>query len=188
MPITIRSPHNGRPVKVREQDVGRAIRDDEGNIFYVLARSDGQGHYGSRTRQGSPEEEQHYQQIEAQPIAGPAAPVAGGESGEARDDTAGREPDVHDATGPGRPRSELRWRMAAAVLILVAIFVAIVLAWHFWPGEPTPPVPEPVPEHEPGVIPHEDPGAWRDMLDEPWLLTLELQPRPGPTIHLALAA
>ena len=170
MAITIRSPHNGRPVKVREQDLGRAIRDDEGHVFYVLPRAAGQGHYGSRTRQGSAAEEQHYDEVEAQPPTAAAEATA----------PAGHQPDVHDATGPGRPGSELRWRMALAVLILVALFVAIFLTWHFWPGEATPPAPQPVPEqqHEPGAVPPEDPGAQADPNDAPMLWTIKLPPPP----------
>ena len=40
MPITIFSPHSGNQVKVRDQDAGRAVKDEEGRIFYVLPKSD----------------------------------------------------------------------------------------------------------------------------------------------------
>ena len=58
MSITVNSPHSGRPVMVRPQDIGRAVRDEEGRIFYVLAKSDGSGHFGSRTRQCDEKQEQ----------------------------------------------------------------------------------------------------------------------------------
>ena len=33
MPIVINSPFSGKPVKIRDQDVGRAVKDEEGRIF-----------------------------------------------------------------------------------------------------------------------------------------------------------
>jgi hypothetical protein len=53
MAIIVNSPFSGNPVKVRDQDVGRAVKDEEGRIFYVLEKSDGSGHYGSITRSGA---------------------------------------------------------------------------------------------------------------------------------------
>ena len=34
--VTILSPYSGKPVKVREQDLGRAIRDEQGRVFYIV--------------------------------------------------------------------------------------------------------------------------------------------------------
>src|SRR5690606_29595340 len=65
MPIVVHSPFSGRPVKIRDEDVGRAVRDEENRIFYVLERSDGSGHYGAPTRSGNPRDEQRYDELVA---------------------------------------------------------------------------------------------------------------------------
>jgi len=52
MTVEILSPYSGRPVKVRPQDVGRAVRDEEGRLFYVLPRPDGSGYYSAPSRAG----------------------------------------------------------------------------------------------------------------------------------------
>lgn len=64
MPITILSPHSGRPVKIRDKDIGRSVRDEENRIFYVVSRSDGQGYYAALTRNGSEKDEQRYLELE----------------------------------------------------------------------------------------------------------------------------
>ena len=46
MPIVVNSPYSGESVKIRDQDVGRAVKDRDGKVFYVLPRSDGSGYYG----------------------------------------------------------------------------------------------------------------------------------------------
>ena len=53
MAIIVKSPFSGKDVKVRDNDAGRAVKDEEGRIFYVLPKSDGSGYYGSITRSGS---------------------------------------------------------------------------------------------------------------------------------------
>ena len=63
MGIVVHSPFSGRPVKVRDQDVGRAVRDEEGRIFYVLVKSGGEGHYGAITRAGGEKDEARYDQM-----------------------------------------------------------------------------------------------------------------------------
>ncbi|MEM9416555.1 MAG: FKBP-type peptidyl-prolyl cis-trans isomerase [Planctomycetota bacterium] len=63
MPITILSPYSGKPVKVRDQDVGRAIRDEEGRIFYIVDSDDGGEPYASMTRKGSEKDEQRYRKL-----------------------------------------------------------------------------------------------------------------------------
>lgn len=64
MSITVYSPYNSRPVEVREQDVGRAVKDSDGRTFYVLAKSDGTGYYGAMTRMGGPKDEDRALEIE----------------------------------------------------------------------------------------------------------------------------
>lgn len=63
MPIIVNSPYSGQPVKLRDQDVGRAVRDEENRVFYVLERSDGSGYYGAMTRQGGLKDEQRYDEM-----------------------------------------------------------------------------------------------------------------------------
>ena len=46
MPIVVNSPYSGESVKIRDQDVGRAVKDRDGKVFYVLPRSDGSGRGG----------------------------------------------------------------------------------------------------------------------------------------------
>jgi hypothetical protein len=58
MSIEVQSPFSGRPVKIRPQDVGKAVRDEEGRIFYVLPKRDGSGYYGAPTRAGGQRDEQ----------------------------------------------------------------------------------------------------------------------------------
>lgn len=60
MPIVILSPYSGRPVKIRDKDIGRSVRDEENRIFYVVQRTDGSGYYASLTRNGSEKDEQRY--------------------------------------------------------------------------------------------------------------------------------
>jgi hypothetical protein len=64
MGITVINPHNGEEMKVRDNDAGRAVKDKEGRIFYVLPKSDGSGHYGALTRAGSAKEEARNQEME----------------------------------------------------------------------------------------------------------------------------
>ena len=63
MAITVNSPYSGHPVEVRDQDVGRVVRDDDGRIFYVIRKRDGH-YYGSKTRAGGSNEEYHAHEIE----------------------------------------------------------------------------------------------------------------------------
>ncbi len=58
MSIEVNSPFNGQPVKIRPQDVGKAVRDSEGRIFYALPKSDGSGYYGAMTKAGGEKDEQ----------------------------------------------------------------------------------------------------------------------------------
>lgn len=111
MPITIYSPYDGEPVKIRDQDVGRAVRDREGRIFYVVKRSVGEGYYSSPTRAGSPRDETRYVELE-QKVA------------QARENIDRPAPVVHDVTG--RRKSSVRGKLVILVLALVvaAMFAA----------------------------------------------------------------
>lgn len=111
MPLTIHSPHSGHPVKVRDEDVGRAVRDEMNRIFYVVPRADGSGFYGAVTRKGSPKDEERYDKLAANPVAAAAE----------RTDTAPATPaaPAHDATGGRRRRRPVR-RAVLTLLLLGA--------------------------------------------------------------------
>ena len=150
MPI-VHSPHSGRPVQVREQDAGRAVRDETGRIFYVLPKADGNGYYGSKTRNSGAAEEQHA-----------AAIAAAGPDSEADAPT----PPPHDAAG--RKRSTHRGKL----LVWMLFIVLAVLGYFFSPYGPynwkkrhrgaTVPsnkiIIGPSPRVEPGADPGKDPG------------------------------
>jgi len=110
MGIVVRSPYSGQPVKIRDQDVGRAVRDEENRIFYALPRSDGSGYYGAPTRAGGPKDEAkaaeleakvHHMKANAQEQQAAVKPAQG----------------VHDATG--RPR-----RSAGRLVLVVVLLIA----------------------------------------------------------------
>lgn len=115
MEIKVNSPHGGRPVIVREADVGRALRDESGKVFYVLRQSDDKGYYGSRTRAGGSQEERNYIEISTR-------------SSEA--DLCESPPPMHDLTGNRRPSS----RGKLVILVLVVIALVIVLLWALTVG------------------------------------------------------
>ena len=130
MPITIHSPYSGRPVKVRDGDIGRALRDEENRVFYVVPRRDGNGYYAALTRKGSDKDEQRYEEMLAK---GQTAKEVGAERSKAQ---------VHDATGPGRPGTRRR-----AVYLVIIVLVLAALAWfvlgRFYPGSSSPMQPAP---------------------------------------------
>ena len=64
MGIIVNGPYSGQPVKVRDQDVGRAVKDEEGRVFYVLQKSDGSGYYGAMTRAGGAKDEARALELE----------------------------------------------------------------------------------------------------------------------------
>jgi len=120
MGIVVRSPFSGQPVKIRDQDVGRAVRDEENRIFYALPKSDGSGYYGAPTRAGGPKDEAKAQELEAK-------------VGAMKDQSQARqaEAQVHDATGkPRRGKGRL-------VLIILAL-IAIALGGAYVQGYLTP--------------------------------------------------
>lgn len=126
MPLTVYSPHSGKPVKVREEDLGRALRDEGGRVFYALKTADGQDVYGAVTRKGSPEEEARYQSQDwLTPGSAPAPGSAPGSSapeaegaGPANNSESSAEP--HDATGPGRKAPVSRYVFIAVLVLLIA--------------------------------------------------------------------
>lgn len=130
--ITVNSPYSGRPVRVREQDIGRAVRDEENRIFYVVPRSDGKGYYSAMTRKGSAREEQAYDEMAAKSVA---AKVSGATQSARQ---------IHDATG--RRRSSLRGKLVILVLLLLVAALAY-LGWRYkdaWSATPAPPAAIPV--------------------------------------------
>ena len=57
MSIEVRSPHNGEMVKVMPKDVGKAVKDSDGRVFYVMPKSDGSGYFAAITRAGAEKDE-----------------------------------------------------------------------------------------------------------------------------------
>jgi len=146
--IEVNSPHTGRPVRIRDKDVGRTVRDEDGNIFYALPRPDGQGHYSSLTRAGGPDQERRYDDMLAK---------------ESRARAAGQEASqrlVHDARG--KPRSNVRGKLVILVLALIVaalvyLFTIGPLGGTSWPWQ-KPPEPTPAPAN-PGAPSPAAPGA-----------------------------
>ena len=108
MPIVINSPHSGRPVKIRDEDIGRAVRDQDGRVFYVVPRPNGEGYYAALTRKGSAKDEERYDKLETR-------------IEQVQEQVDAQSQAVHDATGKRRTRPGLR---AIAILIIVAGLVA----------------------------------------------------------------
>lgn len=123
MAITVYSPHSGHPVKVRDQDLGRAIRDEAGRIFYVVERSDGTGYYGSLTRHGSDKDEQRYLDLEQRIASGQFTPAT------AEADAPGPSPKPHDATGRQRIAP---LRLLGLIVVLLALIVAGLALVDWW--------------------------------------------------------
>lgn len=118
MPITILSPYSGKPVKVRDQDVGRAIRDEERRIFYIVDGTDGRGAYASMTRHGSDKDQERYRKLEegtaavAEHVRETSAPAA-----------------VHDATGKTR-------RNPVGLVLVVLVLLALAGAAYVYFARP----------------------------------------------------
>jgi hypothetical protein len=134
MAIVVLSPFSGRPVQVREADLGRAVRDESGRVFYPLPRPDGAGFYASTTRAGSPRDLQRYADIVArqgcasgQTGADPAvAPSTGAAPAVPSTDPPATEP-VYDATGGGAGRSG---KMGRRIIVGLAVLAAAAgAAW-----------------------------------------------------------
>ena len=133
MAMTLYSPHSGHPVKVRDVDVGRAIRDEQGRIFYVVERSDGSGYYAALTRHGSEKDEARYDDLAARIASGEFVPEpieSEAASGAAQ---AGGAPKPHDATGR-RKVSPLRVALVVLILLIVLAAAAVALEWSMEVG------------------------------------------------------
>jgi len=117
-PVTILSPYSGRPVKVREHDLGRALRDEEGRVFYVVEDPE-HGRYAARTRKGSPKDLHRYREIEAN-----VATLEGDLT--ITDQPA---PQAHDATGSKR-------RNPVGMLFLLLVVAAVVVAGYVYLNHP----------------------------------------------------
>jgi len=141
VPIVVRSPHSGRPVKVREEDVGRAVRDEAGRVFYVVTKDDGT-FYSSLTRHGSEKDEQRYAKIEA------GEAVLTEQSRAAQAD----RPPLHDATGKRRSSS------ARPLLWLILLLILAAVAYHL-AGDPLGlyTQPSPAPATQPAATPTAQP-------------------------------
>ena len=115
--ITVNSPYSGMPVKVRDQDVRRAVRDEEGRVFYVLPKSDGSGFWGSMTRAGGEKQERNASQVPAK-------------AGRVSEQAALTHSVPYDVTG----RRRRSWRGVLVILILMVI--TAVLVYLFSPSGP----------------------------------------------------
>ncbi len=121
MPILVHSPHDGSPVQVREQDIGRAIRDKNGKIFYCLPRASGEGYFGSKTRAASAKGEEQVDALAAQF-------QQTNETGVPDKTTTDRTPfppTSHDATGKRRKASPAR-----AIVLLLILAALIAAGWY----------------------------------------------------------
>ncbi len=157
MPLTILSPYSGRPVKMRDQDVGRAIRDEEDRIFYVVPRSDGNGFYAAPTRKGSQRDEERYLKLQT------GTAVAAGHAREQQ------QAAFHDARGPGRRPSPVR--LLVLLLVLIALVVAGWYAYQWWTGRAGVPGSNPVlPNVAPPSLPTPIPSPTLSfpLRIEPW--------------------
>ncbi|WP_428387577.1 hypothetical protein [Mucisphaera sp.] len=113
MSIKVRSPHSGVEVVIRREDVGRALRDESGRVFYVVEREDGAGCYGSKTRVGS---------------AAEAERAAAWDRGEGLPEVvaSGGDAGVHDARGQRR-RSK-----GGLVVVVIAVGLLGGGGWWAW--------------------------------------------------------
>ena len=73
-------------MKIRDQDIGRAVRDEEDRIFYVVPRASGEGYYAAPTRKGSEKDEQRYDAMQ-------------GKMDQVQTQVTAQHQAVHDATG-----------------------------------------------------------------------------------------
>ncbi|QQE10109.1 FKBP-type peptidyl-prolyl cis-trans isomerase [Planctomycetota bacterium] len=120
MPIIVNSPFSGKPVKVRDEDVGRAIRDEENRIFYVIQRASGEGFYGAPTRKGSEKDEQRYDDLLDKVNRGEAF---------AKQQQQTTTMQVHDARGKKRKLSPVR-----VIAFLLLLGVLAFIAWYYVGG------------------------------------------------------
>lgn len=149
-PVVIFSPYSGRPVKVREQDLGRAVRDEEGRVFYIVEDPE-HGRYAARTRKGSDKDLQRYREMQAKAGTLDDNPAV----------QASRSAAVHDATGAKR-RNPVGMIVLLIVLLVVAVGAYVVL---FQPGligmDEQPTGPEAPDASQSGVLPSR--STWRTV-------------------------
>lgn len=117
MPFVVHSPFDGEPVKVRDEDVGRALRDKQNRIFYALPKSGGEGYYGAATRQGGLKDEQRYEQMMQKTV-------------KSAENVPAQVAVAHDATG--RKRTAVRGKLVKLVLLLILLAVACYVCRHYW--------------------------------------------------------
>ena len=155
MPITVNSPYSGRPVKVRDQDLERAVRDEEGRVFYVVPRASGEGHYAALTRKGSAKDEQRYDAMATKSAA-------------AHEQSRVQQAAVHDATGRRRARPWLR-----VLGLILLLLIAAAIAYHLlvgFTGTPALPGGDEVIPTDPLNFPNPNPPVPQLSLDPPWSL------------------
>ncbi|MFN3166537.1 MAG: FKBP-type peptidyl-prolyl cis-trans isomerase [Phycisphaeraceae bacterium] len=162
-PVTILSPHSGRPVVVREQDLGRAIRDDQGKVFYVVEDAE-HGRYASMTRKGSARDLERYRKLQNGETPAPAR--QGPDDATATKANASQA--AYDATGVKR-RNPAGIALLVLALALVAAGVYVVVAHPEWVGleKRVPTETQPVPGDEDGAPDVDDgtPSAWHPHED-----------------------
>lgn len=117
-PVTILSPYSGRPVKVREQDLGRALRDEQGRVFYIIEDPE-HGRYAARTRKGSPKDLQRYREVESNAAKLDTDP----------DRPAATNLQAHDATGKKR-------RNPVGLLVVVLLLAAVAALGYVYLNHP----------------------------------------------------
>jgi hypothetical protein len=157
MAIEVRSPHTGQPVRIRDEDIGRTVRDPSGNIFYVLRSADGEGYYASVTRTGGDQAEQTYRQ-RLETGNWPRKPAV-----EQPADAA-----VYDATGRRRAPGTLAKAVFLAVVLAILVVIYLFAAGHLRFGATTPaPMPTPTPNQTPNAQPPPGPAADAERSREP---------------------
>ncbi len=113
MPFVIHSPFDGTPVKIRDKDIGRAIRDKENRIFYVIPNSNGEGYYSAMTRQGGLKDEQRYARMMEKSATTNQI---------VREEVA----TMQDATGRARGKGR------GKLVLLVLIIIVAAAAYYVW--------------------------------------------------------
>ena len=108
MGIIVKGPFSGKPVKVRDNDAGRAVKDEEGRLFFVLPKSDGSGYYGSITRAGNPKEEARALEME---------------------EKEGANRVNVEAQNEARPRKSSGGGMGKVVFLLIVVAVLAAAGW-----------------------------------------------------------
>lgn len=116
MSIVVRSPYSGQQIEIRDQDLGRAMRDEQGRFFYVLAKQDGSGHYGSATRAGGPKAEQIALKLEANLAQ---------QRTNSKSESANSAKTIHDARG--RRRSNIRGKLTIIMLLIIIAAIACLV-------------------------------------------------------------